>query len=140
MADPGGRPSQPEPAREGSPTPFRVVLADDHLPYRDGLAEAIMREPRLELLEAVADGAVAVEAIRRHEPEVALLDVRMPGIDGLEAARRLRAHRTTVVLLTGSSPAALGGAASAAAWSSSPTSSRSGRSRTDRTRPSRKIG
>lgn len=86
---------------------LRVVLADDHGGYRIGLARAIASHRRLALAEAVRDGVAAVRAVGRHQPDIALLDVRMPGLDGLRAARRLRATDTAVVLLSGHASPAL---------------------------------
>lgn len=78
---------QPEPAA-GTPTKsvrtFSVLLADGHEAYRDGLARAIAAHPRLELLAESADGRRALEDILRLEPDVAVLEVRMPKLDGLE--------------------------------------------------------
>ena len=86
---------------------LRVVLADDHGGYRIGLARAIATHRRLALAEAVRDGEAAVPAVARHRPDIALLDVRMPGIDGLETARLLRDSGTAVVLLSGHASPAL---------------------------------
>jgi DNA-binding NarL/FixJ family response regulator len=100
------------------PTPretMRVVIADDHETYRRGLARAIRRFGTLDLVGEAADGAQALEVIREASPDVALLDVRMPELDGLEVARRLNElGGVTVVLLTGSSTAELTAAAEAA--------------------------
>jgi two-component system nitrate/nitrite response regulator NarL len=94
---------------------MRIVIADDHETYRRGLARAIRRFGTLELVGEAADGAEALAVIREASPDIALLDVRMPGLDGLEVARRLRElGGVTVVLLTGSSTAELVGAADAA--------------------------
>jgi two-component system nitrate/nitrite response regulator NarL len=86
---------------------LRVVLADDHGGYRIGLARAIAGHEQLALAEAVRDGEAAVRAVARHRPDVALLDVRMPGLDGLQAARLLSQSGTTVVLLSGHASPAL---------------------------------
>jgi two-component system nitrate/nitrite response regulator NarL len=91
---------------------LRVVVADDHDAYRRGLARAIDRHHGLELAGEAADGESALDLVLRLVPDVALLDVRMPGLDGLELARRLGAlEGTTIVLLTGSHTTVLCGAA-----------------------------
>jgi two-component system nitrate/nitrite response regulator NarL len=105
--DSGGR-------RAGRET-MRIVIADDHETYRRGLARAIRRFGTLDLVGEAADGDEAMEVIREASPDIALLDVRMPGLDGLEVARRLRElGGVTVVLLTGSSTDELEHAAQAA--------------------------
>jgi len=86
---------------------LRVVLADDHGGYRIGLARAIAGHHLLALAEAVRDGKAAVQAVARHQPDIALLDVRMPGLDGLETARLLRESGTAIVLLSGHASPAL---------------------------------
>jgi two-component system, NarL family, nitrate/nitrite response regulator NarL len=94
---------------------MRVVIADDHETYRRGLARAIRRFGTLDLVGEACDGTEALEVIREASPDVAVLDVRMPGLDGLEVARRLNElGGVTVVLLTGSSTAELESAADAA--------------------------
>ena len=94
---------------------MRIVIADDHETYRRGLARAIRRFGTLDLVGEAADGSEALQVILEVSPDIALLDVRMPGLDGLEVARRLRDLRgVDVVLLTGSDTHELQGAAQAA--------------------------
>ena len=78
------------------------MLGDDHPIYRAGLAEALGEDRRLHLLAACADGASALTALREHAPDVALLDFRMPMLDGLDVLAALRADgsRTRVLLLS----------------------------------------
>jgi two-component system nitrate/nitrite response regulator NarL len=93
----------------------RVVIADDHETYRRGLARAIRRFGTLDLVGEAANGSEALEVIREASPDIALLDVRMPGLDGLEVARRLKElGGIRVVLLTGSNTPQLQLAAEAA--------------------------
>jgi two-component system nitrate/nitrite response regulator NarL len=70
-------------------TPATVVIADDHPLYREALAGAISRRPDLELVGEAADGRTALELIRRHAPDVAVLDMRMPDLRGLEVVAAL---------------------------------------------------
>jgi two-component system nitrate/nitrite response regulator NarL len=94
---------------------MRIVIADDHETYRGGLARAIRRFGTLDLVGEAADGSEALEVILELSPDIALLDVRMPGLDGLELARRLRElGGIAVVLLTGTDTAEIAGAAEAA--------------------------
>jgi DNA-binding NarL/FixJ family response regulator len=71
---------------------IRLVIADDHELLRDGLRAALDAEPDLEVVGEAADGGAAVEAVLKLRPDVVLMDVRMPRVDGIEAIRRLRAH------------------------------------------------
>ena len=80
---------------------IRVVVADDQELVRAGFAMILDAQPDIEVVAEAADGAEAVAAVERTGADIALLDVRMPVMDGLEAARRICARRgTRVVLLT----------------------------------------
>jgi len=70
---------------------IRLVIADDQALVRDGFCSILNREPDLEVVAEAADGAQAVAAVTRTRPDVALLDVRMPVMDGLQAGRRILA-------------------------------------------------
>jgi two-component system nitrate/nitrite response regulator NarL len=70
-----------------------VVVADDHPLYRAALEEAIVSCPRLRLLQVATDGAEALAAVREHTPDVVVLDMRMPELDGQEVARQMRNDR-----------------------------------------------
>ena len=63
---------------------IRVLIADDHQLYRRGLADTVKRRPELELVGQAEDGAVALEEIRSLDPDVCVLDVKMPGLGGVE--------------------------------------------------------
>ncbi|MGY1695554.1 response regulator [Geodermatophilus sp. SYSU D00814] len=82
--------------------PVRVVVADDHPVYRDGLALLLGSVPGLEVVGTAADGAAAVEVVREHLPDVVVMDVQMPVLDGIEATRRIAAEAPSVgvVVLT----------------------------------------
>jgi two-component system nitrate/nitrite response regulator NarL len=71
-------------ATEDDTTGAQVLVADDHPLFRDGLARAINAHPDLHLLGHVSDGTKALAAIRRYEPDVAVMDIDMPGLTGLE--------------------------------------------------------
>ena len=78
----------------------RVVVGDDHPMFRDGVVRALVSSGSIEVVAEADDGPSALEAIRTHLPQVALLDYRMPGMDGAEvAAAVLRDELPTRVLL-----------------------------------------
>jgi DNA-binding NarL/FixJ family response regulator len=83
----------------------RVFVADGHAGYRDGMARLLEDHPSVDVVGEAADGTAALAGILRLQPDVALLDVGMSGLSGLEVCRRLRANgaapRTRVVLITG---------------------------------------
>jgi two-component system nitrate/nitrite response regulator NarL len=83
----------------------RVFIADDHDGYRSGVARLVAEHPALEVVGQAADGEQALAGIVSCQPDVALLDVRMPGMSGIEVCRRLQhdgsAPGARVVLITG---------------------------------------
>lgn len=81
---------------------IRVLLADDEGMIRAGARAILSADPEIEVVAEAADGRQAVELVRRHRPDVALLDVQMPQLDGLDAASEiLRSDTpTAVVILT----------------------------------------
>jgi DNA-binding NarL/FixJ family response regulator len=70
---------------------IRILLADDQTLVRDGFRSILEREPDLEVIGEAGEGRQAVETSRRLRPDVVLMDIRMPVMDGLEATRRLLA-------------------------------------------------
>jgi two-component system nitrate/nitrite response regulator NarL len=88
-------------SREGR---ISVYVADDHPIYREGLVEAIRRRPDLEFVGEASDGRSALEEIRQLEPEVAILDLMMPELDGFEVLNAIQrdAIPTKVVVLSAS--------------------------------------
>lgn len=82
---------------------IRIVLADDQQLVRDGLRMIIDAQPDMAVVGEAADGVEAVETVRRQQPDVALMDVRMPRLDGIDATRAIAADRslpTRVLMLT----------------------------------------
>jgi DNA-binding NarL/FixJ family response regulator len=82
---------------------IRVVIADDHRSFGEALQIALDKEQDLAVIEIVTDGQEAVRAATRAHPDVVLMDLQMPGIDGLEATRRIREEGvdSAVIILTG---------------------------------------
>jgi DNA-binding NarL/FixJ family response regulator len=79
----------------------RVVVADDQHMVRAGLVRLLELQPGIDVVGQAADGKHAIELVDLLHPEVALLDIRMPAMDGIEATRRITANGTTrVVILT----------------------------------------
>jgi DNA-binding NarL/FixJ family response regulator len=81
---------------------IRVLIADDHGVIRDGLGRLISALPDMELVGTAGDGAEAVDRVHELEPDVVLMDLDMPKVDGIEATRRVLADRpgTAVLVLT----------------------------------------
>ena len=88
----------------GDDAPIRVLIVDDHALFRRGLDLVLAGEPDLEIVGEAADGGEAIERAAELQPHVVLMDVRMPGVGGIEATRRIRQAQpaTKVVMLTSS--------------------------------------
>jgi DNA-binding NarL/FixJ family response regulator len=85
------RQSRPEePLRPGSRKVVRILLVDDHEVVRHGLAAFLQNEPDLRVVGQAASGAEAVEIAGRLNPDVVVMDVTMPGMDGIEATRVIK--------------------------------------------------
>ena len=83
-------------------TPIRVLLADDHTLVRAGIRSLLEAQPGVEVVAESGDGREALELIMKHGPDVALLDIGMPSLNGLEVARRVAKEcpRTRVIVLS----------------------------------------
>jgi DNA-binding NarL/FixJ family response regulator len=83
-------------------TAIRILLADDHSLFRRGVAGALADHADMEIVGEATDGAQAVAKARELRPDVILMDISMPGINGLEATREIKAERPEVkiVILT----------------------------------------
>ncbi|MGI5215274.1 response regulator [Plantactinospora sp. CA-290183] len=81
---------------------LRIILADDHTVMRAGLVALLASEPTIDIVGEAGDGRAAIELVKRVEPDVALLDLRMPILDGVAATAEILAvrPRTRVLILT----------------------------------------
>jgi DNA-binding NarL/FixJ family response regulator len=81
---------------------IRVVLADDHAMVRRGLEQLLGAEPDIEVVGLARDGAEAIELVEQTAPDVVLMDLQMPGIDGVAATKQIAGSGadTAVVVLT----------------------------------------
>ncbi|MFG2314388.1 MULTISPECIES: response regulator transcription factor [Streptomyces] len=81
---------------------IRVLIADDEPMIRAGVRAVLATDPDIDVVAEAADGRDAVELVRRHRPTVAVLDIRMPGVNGIDAAAEIRATvpGTGVIMLT----------------------------------------
>ncbi|MGW6917571.1 response regulator [Kitasatospora sp. NPDC054939] len=86
----------------GPTAPIRVLIADDEPLVRAGVRAVLATDPGIEIVAEAGDGRAAVELVRSHRPDVAVLDIRMPGTDGIAAAAEIRRTGTPtgIVMLT----------------------------------------
>ena len=83
---------------------IRIVVADDHPIFRDGLCKLLALEEDFEVVAQAQDGREVLDVLQQHEPDILLLDLKMPGLDGLGTLQRLQSvrNRTRVIVLTAS--------------------------------------
>ena len=83
---------------------IRIVVADDHPIFRDGLCKLLALEEDFEVVAQAQDGRQVLDVLQQFEPDILLLDLKMPGLDGLATLQRLQAakNKTRVIVLTAS--------------------------------------
>lgn len=81
---------------------IRIILADDHTVLRQGIAQVLDSQPDMKVVAQAKNGREAVDLTRDHQPDIALLDINMPELDGVEVARQISmSHpRTGIIILT----------------------------------------
>lgn len=91
--------AQPNPTRD---VRIRVVVADDHPVVRGMVRSALQQHPHFEVVGEAEDGAEAIEEVKRVRPDVVVLNVTMPRVNGFEAAREIRKQipKTAIVILS----------------------------------------
>ncbi|MBS1811452.1 MAG: response regulator transcription factor [Acidobacteria bacterium] len=81
------------------PNEIRIVIADDHPIVRSGLRTVIESHAALRVIAEADDGAAALAAIAQTQPDIAILDVNMPGLSGFDLARQLQTHKLSVAVI-----------------------------------------
>lgn len=78
---------------------IRILIADDHAVVRDGTRQIIEQEPDMEVVAEAADGAEAIRMAGFARPDVAIIDIAMPNVDGIEATRKIKADYPEITVL-----------------------------------------
>src|ERR1700689_1620254 len=85
-----------------NPKPIRILTVDDHALLREGIAALVNAEPDMKLVAEASTGQEAIEQFRLHRPDVTLMDLQMPGLNGIEAIIDIRSEfpNARIIVLT----------------------------------------
>ena len=91
-------------AKDSSEQKIRIAIADDHTIFRDGLRKLLSLETDFEVCAEAKDGSEVLDVLRQSEPDILLLDLKMPGLDGIWALQRIQNQKlkTKIIVLTAS--------------------------------------
>ena len=91
-------------ANDSSGRKIRIAIADDHTIFRDGLCKLLSLETDFEVCAQAKDGIEVLEVLRQSEPDILLLDLKMPGLDGIATLQRIQNQKlkTRIIVLTAS--------------------------------------
>ncbi|MEL1253246.1 response regulator transcription factor [Flavobacterium sp. DGU38] len=78
---------------------IRVVLADDHVFVRDGIKSLLENEANIEVVGEAVDGADALEVVAAHNPDLLIIDIRMPNLTGIEVVEKLRSENNKIKII-----------------------------------------
>lgn len=94
----------PEMAEQENVATIRIAIADDHTIFRDGLRRLLSLEDDFDVVAEAKDGSEVIDLLREHDPDVLLLDLKMPGLDGLTVLQRVQSQKikTKIIILTAS--------------------------------------
>src|SRR5271156_6102661 len=82
-----------------SPSPIRILTVDDHPLLREGIAALVNTEPDMKVVAEASNGEDAIEKFRSHRPDVTLMDLQLPGLNGIEAITRIRSEFSNARLI-----------------------------------------
>src|SRR6202167_5804830 len=104
MPENNGAQEEASPTAGGEAPRIRIVVADDHPIFRDGLCRLLQLEPDFEVEAQAQDGRQVLDVLQSLEPDILLLDLKMPGLDGLATLQKIQnsKHKTRVIVLTAS--------------------------------------
>jgi DNA-binding NarL/FixJ family response regulator len=77
-------------------TPVRIIVVDDSPLYRRAVCNILEKQPNLQVVAEAGDGVYAIQAVKTHRPDIVLMDITMPVLDGIEATRKIKSELPNV--------------------------------------------